>query len=174
MLFKRLLLMSSAALGVIIFGLLLLGEFRTWQVQSSPQQKKYLTGGLPHLAPKGFYAGYVPSLSGSPWQGKRFDPINDRGVNIFVNQGKASAKYPFYSSIGASSRDGNLHVFRINYNNSANPWRVRLFLDELVVVKPGFFLGKLSLKIIPGRPYQITFFDLQQDNNRFRSEPKYF
>lgn len=168
MLFKRLLLISSAALGAIVFALLALGEFRTWQVQSSPQQKKYLLGGVPLLAPTGFYAGYVPGLSGSPWQGKLFDPTKSSGVNIFVDQGKASAKYPFRTSIATSSRDGKLKVFKIDYNNSANPWWIRLFLDELVVVKPGSFLGKLSLKIIPGRPYQITFFELHQDTTRFR------
>jgi hypothetical protein len=65
-----------------------------------------------------------------------------------------------------------LQVFKINYNNSANTWWIRLFLDEVVLVKPDLFLGKLSINIIPGRPYQIVFFELKREDARFRLEPK--
>jgi hypothetical protein len=172
MLFKRLTLIASSALGAVVIVLLVIAELRSWQVQNSPQQKLFAAGKIPISPPEGFYSGYVPGLSGSPWQGKRFDAANRSGVNIFVSDGKASAKYPFHTSVGVSSADRQLQVFKINYNNSANTWWIRLFLDEVVLVKPDLFLGKLSINIVPGRPYQIVFFELKRQNARFRLEPK--
>ena len=171
MLLKRLAVFAVAAVGIGVIGLLLYGELRTLQVQRDPQQKRFLAGRLPSPPPKGFYAGSVPGLKDSPWQGKRFDPAEASGINIFLQQGKVTAQYPFRTSTGAGARDPQVQVLRINYNNPANPWWVRLFLDEVVAVKPGHLLGKLSLELLPGHPYQITFFELRQDASRYRSEP---
>ena len=110
-------------------------------------------------------------MQGSPWQGKRFDPSNASGINIFVSQGKTSAQYPFQTSTSAGARDPQIQVLRISYNNPKNPWWVRMFLDEVVTVKPGRLLGKLSLELVPGRPYQITFFELQEDSSRYQTGP---
>lgn len=171
MLLKRPAILAASAVVFGIASLLLCGEIRTMQVRSSFQQKTFLAGRIPFPAPKGFYTGSVPGMQGSPWQGKRFDPSKASGINIFVYDGKPTAKYTFQTSISAGARDPQIQVFRINYNNPKNPWWVRFFLDEVVAVKPGHLLGKLSLEIIPGRPYQMTFFDLQQDSSRYQFSP---
>jgi hypothetical protein len=169
--FKKVLQISGLGLGTAIVGLLACGEVRTWQVQRSPQQKRFLTGQIPRLAPKGFYKGSVPGLSDTPWQGKYFEDRTSSGINIFQNQMKSYRKYPFRTSIGTAAGDKQLKVFKIDYNNPANPWWVRMFLDEVVSLKSGQFLGKLSLELIPSHPYQITFFELKKDDTRFKKEP---
>ena len=169
--FKKVLQISGLGLGTAFVGLLGYGEVRTWQVQRSPQQNAFLRGQIPRLAPKGFYKGSVPGLSGTYWQGKYFEDKTSSGINIFKSQGKVTEKYPFRTSIGTAASDRKLKVFKIDYNNSANPWWVRMFLDEVVSLKPGHFLGKLSLDLIPGHPYQITFFELKKDDTRLKKEP---
>jgi hypothetical protein len=165
--FKKALQITGLGFVTTIAGLLACGEVRTWQVQRSPQQKIFLTGYIPRLAPKGFYKGSVPGFSDTPWQGKYFDDKTSSGINIFKIQGKVTEKYPFRTFIGTAASNRQLKVINIDYNNSANPWWMRMFLDEVVSLKPGHFLGKLSLKIIPGHPYQITFFELKKDDTRF-------
>ena len=172
MLLKRLAIITASAGVIASAGLILAGEIRTMQVQSSPQQKIFLEGHIPSPAPKEFYAGSVPGMTDSPWKGKRFDPSHASGINVFVNQGKATAKFPFKTSTGAGARDPQVQVLRIKYNNPENPWWVRIFLDEVVATSPGNLLGKLSLELVPGRPYQITFFELQKDSSRYKSVPQ--
>jgi hypothetical protein len=73
-------------------------------------------------------------------------------------------RFPFRTSSGAGSLNPNLRVLRIDYNNPYNPWWLRLFLDEVVAIEPGQLLGKLSIRVIPGHPYAILFFELRQSN----------
>jgi hypothetical protein len=169
---KSSILISSSGIGLIVVGLLAIGEFRTWQVQNSGQQKVFLAGRLPATAPNGFYAGSVPGISNSSWQGKRFDSATASGINIFLEKGSAIAQYPFKTAIGRGARDPEKMVFQIKYDNPKNPWWVRIFLDEVVEVKPNLFLGKLNIKLIPGRPYQITFFELRKDSSKYKLGPQ--
>ena len=122
MLLKRLAILAASVGAAGITGLLLCGEMLTLQVQGSPQQKIFLAGRVPSPAPKGFYAGSVPGMKNSSWQGKRFDPGTASEINIFAAQGKTSARYPFHTSTGAGVRDPQIRVLRINYNYPQNPW----------------------------------------------------
>ena len=162
--------------GLIVAGLagvIGFAEFKTWQLQHAPQQAIFLAGVIPSQRPEGFYAGSVPGLQGSPWQGKRFDAPHSAGVNIFQSKGKATAQYPFRTSVAPGELDPQRQVFRIDYNNPQNPWWVRLFLDEVVEVKPNLWLGKLSLQIIPDHPFGLLFFELKKDSFLYVKLPIY-
>ena len=161
---RHLLLAIASFLGIGAVGLLTYAELHHWQLQHSTDEARFIKGINPQPSPAGLYAGLVPGLQKPSWQGKRFDAQTASGVNIFIDNGRQTMKFPFRTSSGAGSLNPNLRVLRIDYNNPHNPWWLRLFLDEVVAIEPGQLLGKLSIRLIPGHPYAILFFELRQSN----------
>ena len=166
MIFRRLSLAITGLLGVSCAGLLTYAELHQWRLQHSAEQARFIKGTYPQPAPNGVYAGSVPGLESLSWKGKQFDAATASGINIFVQQGQQTTKYPFKTSRGGSSVDPKQQVLSIDYNDDSNPWWVRLYLDEVVAIEPGHLLGKLIIRLIPGRPYAILFFELRQPNPR--------
>jgi hypothetical protein len=41
-----------------------------------------------------------------------------------------------------------------------------MFLDEVVAIGPDHLLGKLIVRLIPGHPFAILFFELRKPNPR--------
>jgi hypothetical protein len=163
---RRLSLATIAFCVVGLAGLLTYAELNERRLQRSALQVSFSKGTYPQPAPNGFYVGSVPGLERLSWKGKRFDAATSSGINIFVQQGQQKTIYPFKTSRGSSELDPRQQVFRIDYNHSSNPWWVRLYLDEVVAIAPGRLLGKLIIRLIPGRPYAILFFELRQPSSR--------
>ena len=153
----------------IIVVLIVLGFLRTWQLERSANQKVFAGGTVPNPLPNGLYNGTVPGHTVS-WLGKKFfatgesasggDASEGTGINVFQNGSGTSEKYPFKTYIGKGAHDGALDVIKIDYNIAGNPLWLKPILDEIVEVSPNKFLGKLQLRIIPGYPFTLTYFEL--------------
>ncbi|MDB5195323.1 MAG: uncharacterized protein JWO84_507 [Parcubacteria group bacterium] len=140
---------------------------RTSQVLWTHDEDRFLSGTAAHL-PDGLYAGSLAGPSGT-WKGKRFDREAHRGVNIFATpSGLDAEKYPFTVSVGPGTHD-SISVIRIDYNVAANPFWLRPVLDEIVEVAPGQYLGKLELRVLPGYPFTLLFFNLSATTNGVRA-----
>ncbi len=149
---------------VIILIILLpisLGLFRNWQTLNSPSQKLFLNGKIPNPKPSGAYKGSFESFKTS-WQGKKFDPSTGSGqVQYGVNIIDGKEKFPFKTYVGKGLQD-NIDVLKIDYNIPGNPLWVKLLLDELVEIKPGKYLGKVHINLIPGLPFLVEYFRLEK------------
>ena len=160
----------------IIVVLIVLGVLRTWQLERSANQKVFAGGTVPNPLPNGLYNGTVPGHTVS-WLGKKFfatgesasggDASEGTGINVFTpldmklsNGVTTTEKYPFKTYIGKGAHDGALDVIKIDYNIAGNPLWLRPILDEIVEISPGHYLGKLQLRIIPGYPFTLTYFEL--------------
>ena len=99
----------------------------------------------PDPAPDGFLRGVLPKNTN--WLGKKFDALNNMGINVFLENGKKKNKYKFKTYKGKSFSDSNLDVLKIDYNVSSNPLYLRFLVDELVETKRGEYSGKLYFRI---------------------------
>src|SRR3989344_3788857 len=61
-----------------------------------------------------------------------------------------------------SWRGKKFDVLKIDYNVKGNPFWLRLIVDEIVQIAPNEYLGKMNLKIIPGFPFGILYFELKK------------
>lgn len=146
---------------ILILLAILLGLFRTIQIQHKPQQKEFVSGIVPKELPNGLYRGTVSGLN-TTWEGKRFDASNSSGINVFRNGNDRDEKYPFKTYVGEGIQDKNLKVVKIDYSANKNPWWLRYILDEVVEVAPGKYLGKVHVTIIPGLPFSVGYFRLEK------------
>jgi len=148
-------------LALLLITVLLLW-FRTWHMKQEPNQQDFLKGRLPNPKPDGFYHGGAGF--NSPWQGKKFDAQKSEGINIFRDKkGNQVEKYPFKTYTGKGLFDESMIVLKLDYNVKGNPFWMRWILDEIVEIAPGHYLGKLNLRIIPGFPFSVLFFELNQE-----------
>lgn len=157
LLFKILL----SLLVLFLVAVLLVGFLRTWQISSMPYQQTFLKGSVPNPEPEGFYAG--TTAFSTPWIGKKFDAASGMGVNIIKNSaGEQIEKYPFKTYFSNGLIDRDLQVLKIDYNIPENPFWVRWILDEIVQTAPGQYFGKMHLRLIPGFPFSILYFQLNK------------
>lgn len=140
---------------------LVIGTFRTFQIQSAPEQKIFLAGDIPQTRPDGDYKGSIKNMK-TGWQGKSFDVKTASGSNRFKENGKTVNKYPFRTYTSGGIQDKNKKVVKIDYNISGNPWWLRLILDEVVETKPNNYLGKVHVRIFPGAAFTLGYFELKQ------------
>lgn len=146
---------------ILVFFVLLAFTIRTLVLEYSDMQAKFIAGKVP-ASPDGLYKGTLPGYTTS-WQGKKFMAKDSTGINLFDDgAGGKVEKYPFKTSEGKGSRDSQLSVLKIDYNVSANTFWLWPVLDEVVEVSPGHLLGKFHLRIIPGFPFTIAFFELEK------------
>ena len=146
---------------VIVLALLLVGAGRTWQMEHGGEQESFSKGVAPVPLPDGFYAGSVPGHT-VLWLGKKFDAANQGGINVFDEAGKKNERYPFATSVGPGLRDATLQVVKIDYDIPGNPFWLRFILDEIVQIAPDHYLGKLHIRIIPGYPFTLAYFELKK------------
>lgn len=139
----------------------LLGMLRTWQIQRDARNKIFLQGSVPSVMPDGLHKGIFLGAKTS-WRGKIFDSANAKGINLFDDKkGGTVEKYPFKTYTGKGLLD-NKDVLKIDYNIQANPFWLAWIVDEVVQVAPGEYLGKMNLKIVPGFPFGILYFELKK------------
>ncbi len=150
---------------IILFGffiVLLIGVALTWNTQHSDLQQKFLAGTVPAALPDGPYRGIVSGYAGS-WRGKEFDRAKQGGWNLFENGDKFRAQYPFKLYAGPGLRDRELNVLKIDYNLPQNsPW-LKMVTDEIVETSPGHFLGKVHVRLVPGYPFTLGYFELYKE-----------
>lgn len=124
-----------------------------------------------HLYEKGKFPGflnglYAGSVGGTgteiSWKGKYFEKDTLGGINIFNDKGREKRDYPFKVYSGKGVYNPEVETLKIDYNIKKNSFFVRLILDELVEVEKGKYLGKVFLRIIPGRPFFLGYFHLQK------------
>lgn len=154
-------------------------------VGRSRRQSDFLAGRLPTAPPSGFYRGsaYLLGPLPVPWLGKFFDPENANGFNTFTpsggrmlhlltplysgfrqnSEGNTDA-YHFKTSIGPGLKDRGIETFKLDYDSPANPFLIRIILDEIVEVSPQRFLGKVHVKVFPGFFATIGYFGLGVDD----------
>jgi len=142
--------------------IILIGIFWTFQIQKDPQNNLFLRGTLPNPAPDGLHQGIFLGHNTS-WRGKKFNVANSTGINLFYDKkGGQVERYPFKTYAGKGLRDKKLDVLKIDYNVEGNPFWLRLIVDEIVEVTPGRYLGKMHIKIIPGFPFTVLYFELKK------------
>lgn len=120
----------------------------------NPSQQAFLKGKKPGEL-SGFYKGTASVKT--TWKGKEFDSSTHMGINVL----RDTKKYPFKTYTGIGLQD-NIEVLKIDYNIKDNPFWVRLILDELVETAPNKYLGKAMIRIIPGFPFTVLFFNLSK------------
>ncbi len=146
---------------VVLAILFFLALFRTFQLGHSNDQKLFEKGTLPPENFNGFAKGTVfPSNFG--WKGKTFNSTEHRGINLFMLGNVRREQFPFKTYQTKGLTDTKLDVLAIDYNISENMLPLHFILDELVQIEPNKYLGKLQLKIIPGYPFTLIFFRLEQ------------
>ncbi len=148
------------ALLLLLVALLLLW-LRTWQMKHEPNQHDFLQGKVPNPKLDGIYHGSMGF--NTSWIGKKMNAPENTGINLFKDKNDVeSSKYPFKTSVGSGLFDKNLLVLKIDYNVKGNPFWIRWIVDELVEIKPNEYLGKMNLKIIPGLPFSVLYFELKK------------
>jgi hypothetical protein len=114
-----------------------------------------------------------------PWQGKRFVPASEAGVNRFDRsvlgpmrivwpgyrpervRGGVVEAFPFRTRIGPGTVDPDVTVLAIDYDTESDPsFLIRRILDELVEVAPGSYLGKVLFRV-RGSYHPIGYFALR-------------
>ncbi len=142
----------------ILFVLIVFGLYKTYKVEHSKNQAAFRGGKLPEPLPDGFYKGNLFKGLGANWQGKVFDQAQHTGINQFSD----GQRFVFKTYQAQGLRDRNTTVLRIDYNQKGNPWWLHFVVDEIVEVEPGHYLGKVHLKIIPGLPFTVSYFELSK------------
>lgn len=160
MIFVKVLFITVFIAIVLLFLFLTL---RTSSVQGKPEQKSFLAAKFPAPLPQGFYKGSVKGINTS-WQGKKFDSSASRGINVFNSDGKKREAYPFKTYKDSGLRDKNSTVLRIDYNISENPFWLRFIVDEIREEKPGEYLGKVHIRILPNLSFTLGYFNLKKQH----------
>ncbi len=155
---KTLLKILGTIIGIAIL-LIIVGFIQTYRTEHSKYQDQFLAGKVPSPFPDGFQKGSADFYT-SAWQGKTFDANSGTGINNFGTE----KKYPFNTYAEKGLTDKNLDVFKIDYKNGKNSWWVSPVLDEIVEVAPGQYLGKIHYRVIPGHPFSIGYFRLENTN----------
>jgi len=154
-------LIAFLVIDFLVFGLVMLLVLRSYQVQNKVEQKEFLSGTVPTALPEGFYKGSVGAIKVS-WAGKKFDATNSAGINVFNDNGKTSEAYRFAMYIAKGLQEKDKNVLRIDYSQNERPLWLRFFVDEIVEVAPGKFLGKIHLHVINGFPLTLGLFRLEK------------
>ncbi len=117
------------------------------------------------MNPNGFYKGKLLNLNSSsliysfaellakiwlPWQGKMFYSETKEGDNVIFGK----HKFPFKFYKGKSLDGAKTEVMILDYNLPENPTKVRKVIDELVLTKKNYYLGKAYIK--KGKDYKLV------------------
>lgn len=136
----------------------------TSRVQRQPLQEEFLSGSADLPLP-GAYRGQT-NLPLPAWRGKSFQTGTPGGTNYFSQNGAIMRLYPFIADTAPGLRDHDISVIRLDYNQAANPWYVRVFLvEEIVRTSENNYLGKTHIRILPSLAFTLDFFTLQPAAN---------
>lgn len=134
--------------------------YRTATVDTHPRQTTFKEAIAPDPEPDGYYALTMP-IPTLIWQGVIFNSADNSGIDHFKHFWEVDL-FSFATQVTSSIENKEHQVLTIDYNVSGNPFFVRPFYAEVVALKPDHFLGKLYLRLIPGFPIFVDFFDLNK------------
>ncbi len=146
---------------IVVAGGLAYGYYRTLLSEGSPKQDAFVKGTFPSPLPVGLLKGSVDGLQVS-WKGKKLNADDQTGINIFVGKNGEEERYPFKTDQAKGLRDPKVDVLRIDYDLPGNPFWLRRITDEIVQVEKGKYLGKVHIRILPGYPFTMGYFQLEQ------------
>ena len=129
-------------------------------VENSENNRRFRQGTAETTGLDGRYKGSAPVMGS--WVGKKIINNGTQGINVFEENGTTSEQYPFAVSVTKGLRDRQMDIIRLEYNQPENPWWLRLITDEMVVVGPNIYLGKVHVRVIPGIPFTAGFFTLEK------------
>lgn len=146
---------------LVLAGGLGYGYYRTLLSESSPKQEAFAKGTFPLPVPDGLLKGSVEGLQ-VMWKGKKVDAKHHTGINVFAGEHSDEERYPFKTYQAKGLHDPELDVLRIDYDLPGNPFWLRRITDEIVQVDNGTYLGKVHIRILPGYPFTMGYFRLEQ------------
>lgn len=146
---------------IAVAGGLAYSYYRTLLSEGSPKQAAFAQGTFPFPLPDGLLKGSVNGHQVS-WKGKKLDATNQTGINIFVVENGEEERYPFKTYRAKGLRNPEIDVFRIDYDLPDNPIWLRRITDEIVQIEKGTYLGKVHLRVLPGYPFTMGYFRLEQ------------
>ncbi|MBI4000501.1 MAG: hypothetical protein HY348_01790 [Nitrospira defluvii] len=158
---RHVLFFLMAPVVIVVAGGLAYGYYRTLLSEGSPKQDAFVKGTFPSPLPVGLLKGSVDGLQVS-WKGKKLNAENQTGINIFVGENGEEERYPFKTDQAKGLRDPDLDVLRIDYDLPGNPFWLRRITDEIVQVEKGTYLGKVHIRLLPGYPFTMGYFRLEQ------------
>lgn len=158
---RHLLWFLMALVLVALVGGLAYGRYRTLLSEGSPKQGAFVKGTVPSPLPVGLLKGSVDGLQVS-WKGKKLNTKDQTGINVFAGENGEEERYPFKTYQAKGLRDPDVDVLRIDYDLPGNPFWLRCITDEIVEVEKGKYLGKVHLRILPGYPFTMGYFRLEQ------------
>ncbi len=133
------------AVFVVCVGYSAVSAYQSVKIRNNPNQKVFVTGKLPMPALNGFYRGSAFNFDGN-WQGKRFEATSSSGINVFKEaDGRLVERHRFKTYTSRGIQDP-IETFKLDYRVSGNVWWVKFFVDELVEITPGQYLGKIYLR----------------------------
>lgn len=144
-----------------IGGVALFGFLRTSTIEQDERQEMFQRGIAEINTLDGVYHGKVGGYSFS-WQGKTFDQITRSGINRFQENETIVTRYPFATSVGKGLRDTDRDVIRISYDLPENPWWLRFIVDEIVLIAPDIYLGKIHVRLTPYTIFTLGYFILEK------------
>jgi hypothetical protein len=156
------------ALPAVIVGLFI------WRTARDPRQVDFRVSRATDPPPDGPYRGTVPGYEplAAGWYGKQFAAANATGTNRVRRAGGLREAFPFRTYVAPGLTDPQAERLRVDYDLPTNPLWLRVCADELVQLSPGHYLGLSYIRLLPGRPFPMLFFELQQEEpSRPATEP---
>ena len=129
---------------------------------ADPRQSQFARARISTM-PEGRYVGNVPGYErlAQRWKGKRFDAAGARGMNLVEADGPIVERFPFRTYKAPRSLAGDGEVLRVDYDVPENPSWLRICADELVEVGDGHYLGISYIRLLPGNPFAMLYFELR-------------
>lgn len=150
---------------VLVVLILIVGFYRTWRTNSSPDQKIFTDSEPLNPAPSGYYSLSIGDYSGF-WKAKIFVSSRDEGVNVLHRYGKDEERYPFRTYLSKGIHEPELEVLKVDYNMPGNSFWLKPFLEEIVKTGEGEYLGKMSYQFLPGFPFALGFYHLREGETK--------
>lgn len=154
----------------IVITIVIAGAIWTSWNASLPYQTTFMLGKKPsnmngfyYGSPVGFVLTSIVRLV--PWKGKYFNITSNLGVNFVRDADNLYQKnpmFPFKTYYGKGALDPSKDVFKIDYNVPENAGWLKAVLDELVEIKPGYYIGKMQYIISPGNVWTLGYFELKE------------
>ncbi len=132
-----------------------------------PRNAVFAEGRVPDPFPHGVHHGTVPGYErlAQVWRGKRFDAAEATGINLVGVGARMKEAFPFEMYVAPRLDGEKGEVLRIDYDIPRNPFWLRWVVDELVEIGSGQYLGKAWLRMIPGFPFGVVFFELRAQHD---------
>ena len=136
--------------------------YQSAKIRSNPNQKLFIGGRIPTPALDGFYRGSAFNFDGD-WQGKRFEASNLVGINVFKETDSRIAERHRFKTYVSRGLQDPIETFKLDYRVPGNIWWIKFFIDEVIEISPGEYLGKIYLRPFGLIAIPTGYFKLSQE-----------